>query len=335
MKFFLVIFLLLGFIQNYSQSTIDHDTNYIQTFEKNFYPYTFINTRNYYISIYDNEHNAYTDYYPDAFASFGVGLDYKWMTLNYSVSLISKRDRKGKNVNFGYGITRRKFRVSMLYQNYKGFSQYHTNLRDTISFNLPDSVVPFRPNLKNQSFQLSSFYMFNNKRASYRSAFLYFEKQLKSAGSFTVGSNLYYSKVEAEKSLLGWQLDTIVPEEEIFKKSSNINISINGGGFYTFVFFKNFHLSAYGVLNIYYAIDLDENRSGESSSPWGGGIDYRFMLGYDNNKIFAGISLAGNSFSKNNISNSFSTNYAIFELYFGKRFNLHFRRKNKFIDIEE
>lgn len=333
MKSCFVFFSIFYFTSFSAQPEIDFDTNYIQTFRENFYPYTFVNTRAYNLEIYDFDKDDYTNYYPDAAASFGLGFDYKWMTLNYSLSLISKKDRKGKNTNFGYGITRRKFRISFLYQNYKGFSQYNTRQIDTL--NMIDSSS-FRPNLRNWSLQTSFFYIFNHRKASYRSAFLYFEKQLKSSGSFTLGSNIFYNKIEAQNSLISWQLDTIVPEEEQFKKASNINFSINGGGFYNFVFLKNFHLAAYLALNIYTTVRTEKNdySTSKGESNLGAGFDYRILLGFDNNKTFSGITLAGNTFAKNHISNSFGINYVILEIYFGKRFNLNFKKNNRLIDIE-
>nr|XP_027235137.1 dihydrofolate reductase-like [Penaeus vannamei] len=59
------------------------------------------------------------------------------------------------------------------------------------------------------------------------------------------------------------------------------------------------------------------------------GFDYRIVLGYDNDTYFGGMILLGTNTKQDFTQSSFSSDYSVVELYFGKRMNLHLRRKEK------
>lgn len=305
----------------------DYDTLYLKQFKQNFYPYTFINLSEYYLSVYEYENGDYSYYYPNSKGSIGLGFDYKWATLAYSFSIIEKEHKKDKNFNFSYGISRRKFRLAFLYQNYKGFFQ--SNVINNDSLAMQDTIELYRPNLINKNLKLSFFYIFNNKKVSYRSSFLYFEKQLKSAGSLTIGSNIYYTKIEDSESLLYSQQNPNNTNQELFTKVNNLNVGVNIGYFYTFVFLKNMHISAYIATNLYNQINLGHTirNPAKSNTRLGWGIDYRTIVGYDNDKFFSGITLSGSVFSRRYNKNSLDNNFSMIEVYFGKRFDLSFKKK--------
>lgn len=312
----------------------DYDTLYLKEFTQNFYPYTFSNVKNHnlYFSHIDNS-EAWVNYSPNSPLYFGFGFDYKWMTFSYAFPLQSKADRKGSNFNIFYGMSRRKFRLSIMYQQYQGFFKDDPTIPgDWFEHN---DNYPFRADISDYILQGTFFYIFNNKKVSYRSSFLYFEKQLKSAGSFTVGTNFFISGVTADSSLIPSTLDTAFSDEVKKQKVLDINLGIKVGYMYTWVFHKNWHLSAHMSPALYFNKDrlFQERNDKDSVSNLSRsiffGFDYRIVLGYDNDTYFGGMILLGTNTKQDFTQSSFSSDYSVVELYFGKRMNLHLRRKEK------
>ena len=335
MKRILVIVLLIITFSGLSQKDRkNYDTTYLKEFSHNFYPYTFTNVKNHNIYLSNfYEDDAWVNYAPNSPLYLGFGFDYKWMTFSYAFPLQSREDRKGSNFNIFYGMSRRKFRLSLMYQQYQGFFQDDPTLPgDWFDHN---DNLPFREDISDYILHGSFFYIFNNKRVSYRSSFLYFEKQLKSAGSFTLGADVFISGITADSSLIPASLDSNFDEGVKSEKVLDINAGLKFGYMYTWVFHKNWHLSGHLSPTVYFNKDRLFQDFGEIDSISNFtksiflGFSYRFVLGYDNDTYFGGLILNGINTKQDFSKSSFSSDYSVIEIYFGKRMNLHLRRKEK------
>lgn len=332
-----VMFSLSGWSQNDREN---YDTLYLKEFANDiFYPFTFSNVKNHNIYISNfYEEDAWVNYFPNSPLFFGLGFDYKWMTFSYAVPMQSKKKKKGSNFNLFYGISRRKFRISLMYQQYQGFFQQDPTLpRDWFDQN---EDFPFRPDISDYIFQGTFFYLFNHTRVSYRSSFLYFEKQLKSAGSFTLGTDFFVSGITADSSLVPSSLDSSFGEEVKRQKALDVNVGLKFGYMYTYVFHKNWHLSGHFSPTIYLNKDrlIQEINDLDSVSIFSRsiflGLSYRLVLGYDNDSYFAGIMFNGTNTQQDFAKSAFSTDYSVLEVYFGKRIQTHGeqKKKRKFFD---
>lgn len=311
----------------------NYDTLYLKEYNHDlFYPYGYTNVKNHSIYFSNIEENdAWVKYKPNAPLFLGFGFDYKWMTFSYAFPIESKTGRKGKSFNLFYGMSRRKFRFSLMYQQYKGFFLDDSNLPENYWEN--NDRLPFREDLRDYILQGKYFYIFNNKKISYRSSFLYFEKQLKSAGSYTFGANFFVSGLRADSSIIPKYLDTSFHKELNEQKILDVNFGLNFGYMHTWVFLKNYHLSFHFSPSIHFNKDrlfqVDNNKSFVShlENSFFIGLDFRLVLGYDNEKYFGGLAFFGTNTKQNLIESSFSSDYSVLELYFGKRIDLKLRRK--------
>jgi len=309
----------------------DYDTLYLKEFTHNFYPYTFSNVKNHnlYLSNIDNE-EAWVNYSPNSPLYLGFGFDYKWATFSYAFPIQSKADKKGSNFNIQYGMSRRKYRFSLMYQQYQGFFKDDPTIPGDWFDN--HKTLSFRADIKDYIIQSTFFYIFNNRKISYRSSFLYFEKQLKSAGSFTVGTDLYISGITSDSSLIPTELDTAFNDEIKKQKVLDINIGLKFGYVYTWVFHKNWHFSGHISPTLYFNKDRlfeeinEKNIVSNLSRSLFLGFGYRFVLGYDNDKYFEGLILNGTNTQQDFTQSSFSSDYSVVEIYFGKRLNFHLRK---------
>lgn len=59
-----------------------------------------------------------------------------------------------------------------------------------------------RPDIYEQIFGLTTLYIFNNKKFSYRSSLVQDERQLRSAGSLLAGAEGYYGLANADSALV-------------------------------------------------------------------------------------------------------------------------------------
>ena len=335
MRIIIILFCIVFSFSAFSQKDRkNYDTTYLKEFSQNFYPYTFSNVKNhnlYFSNFYESE--SWVNYSPNSPLYLGFGFDYKWMTFSYAFPLQNKADKKGSNFNIFYGMSRRKFRFSLMYQQYQGFFQDDPTLPE--DWFQTNNTLPFRADISDYILQGSFFYIFNNERVSYRSSFLYFEKQLKSAGSLTAGSDFFISGVSADSSLIPSALDSSFGEGVKSQKLLDINLGLKVGYLYTWVFHKNWHLSGHLSPTLYFNKDrlFEERTEVDSVSNLSRsiflGFSYRFVLGYDNDTYYGGLILNGTNTKQDFTKSSFSSDYSVVELYFGKRMNLHFRKPEK------
>ncbi|MCC8174401.1 MAG: DUF4421 domain-containing protein [Odoribacter sp.] len=109
--------------------------------------------------------------------------------------------------------------------NYKG---YFTNNKDKNTQNRT------RYDMRIAKFGLIGQYFFNNNRFSPRAAFNQSERQKKSAGSLIVGGGFYITRISA---------DSIEIINESTRKT-NFHIAPSVGYAYSFIFKRNFHITA-------------------------------------------------------------------------------------------
>lgn len=196
-------------------------------------------------------------YSPNSGFALGVGANYKWATVNLSYAFdfmnpYKKRgDTRAVDIQLhGYG---QKIVIDFLGQYYSGFYLPDKSIRSTAgNFYL-------RPDVRVITIGGTLQYVFNNKRFSYRAAFIQNQSQRKSAGTFLVGMEAYTGRVAGDSSLV----PSLLVEEPIPVESmSFIEIGPNIGYAYTQVIRKRFFLSGSASVSV----NAGYNRYREKSS---------------------------------------------------------------------
>jgi len=340
-KIFIFSLLLLPeyslFGQDDSLGVIDGiDTNYIVSYTNIFTPrFIIIGKRNMF-SIRNNDPNKEDDrvneltFEPNDPLNVGLGFTYKWLGINLSFPLFSNDQAiygKTRRFDLGSHLYGRKIIVDLDFSWYKGY--YLSNPQNVVPGWVSGDPYPSRADISVTSLGLAGFYVFNNSKFSYRSAFTYNERQRKSAGSAIIGGGLTFNYIRADSSMVG--SDYIVELDSLnINKANFANLYATGGYAHNFVI-KYFFLSL--SLGLGFGVSTDrvfiENISEEYRKS---GISivtvFRASVGYNRDKYYIGLSMYNNGLSiisSKNIGLSYrNTN---FNFYVGYRFYHLFEKK--------
>lgn len=170
------------------------------------------------------------------------------------------------------------------------------------------------PNTVNLNINLELYYVFNFKKYSYKSAYLFGEIQKKSSGSFTAGLATGFLYLGNKIPFFNSELNT--NNNVNFKTVNGYTIAILGGYMHTIVFGKKDKWYINGSLfagpnvhlgNSTYFTDNDK----EDFVNLGFNAKYKGALGYNINKLSFRISSEGNFIGYKPSAKSFITNNLI------------------------
>lgn len=211
----LIVSILLNCYSLYSQV----DSSYIQPFSQDFSARVYIYDKFAGFKNEDKDDNE-VEFKTNNPVSLGVGATWKYFSVSLSHGFDFFRDKKqGKTQSLefkhhGYG---QKFAYDIFIQRHKGF---YEDRKDE------NGVYSLYPEMKLNMYGGSFYYIFNNKKFSYRAAFNMSERQMKSAGSLLLGGSVYFSKVLSERGLLF---------EDMNEQHKNLQFGLSLGYAYTWV----------------------------------------------------------------------------------------------------
>lgn len=230
---------------------------------------------------------------PNGQTNLGLGFNYKWMGLGlaFSMPFMNKdNDIYGETSRFDLQLNlfSRFYGINAYYQNYSGF--YLSNPNDFSTWNEPH--FPALSDLQSTSTGISAFYWFNNKRFSYKSAFVRNEFQTKSAGGLLIGFYADYDLVYAPDGFIPDELSDSLINIFDFKGYSTFVAGISMGYGYTFVFFKHLFLNltlspgiGYRNLTVWHIIENDKVKP-----DFTGSLKAKFALGFNTKRLYLGAS---------------------------------------------
>lgn len=265
---------------------------------------------------------------PHGRTSLGFGFNYKWLGLGITFGLpASAADKKiyGKTSRFDFqlNIYSKKFVVDAFAQQYNGL--YLENPAELTTWNRAE--FPQRDSMQTSSVGIAGFYVFNNKKLSYKAAYVRNAVQKKSAGSFLLGGyyNIDYAGFDqgATSFLLPNDFPQEVQDSFTVNTYQSINYGISFGYTYTLVFWKKWFvnltlLPGVGAQNlIVYNNGIKETRKG-GASRFGG----RIAMGFESKHLSIGFTSYGTTgnFEFNQYEIKPSTQNIRF--FFAKRFNV-------------
>lgn len=262
------------------------DTSYIKDFKHKLTVRYFLLAQNTSLVIFPDLETTMS-YRPNETGKFGLAAFYSWFGLGLSVG--TKLFRRDPDI---YGTTKSydfrvnaygKFMAMEVYlQYYQGFYMNYKSkaLKDT--FIIPGMDVV--------SFGIEGTYIYNFGKFSIRAAYTQNERQKRSAGSLIVKPTFRYYYVNSDTGIVpGMILDMYSMDKETVLKGNFYTLGLGPGYIYTFIFLKNFYITAGGLLEMHWN---SYNYTTPEKSFLKKGISFplsvRCALGYNSDTWFIG-----------------------------------------------
>lgn len=289
----------------------------------------------------DDEQNKSIMYDPNENLNFGLGFNYKWMGFSAAFNfgaVNNDDDIYGKTkhpLTLQLDIFPKGWLLNVSLQTYKGY--YWSNPEDFNDYfdpkwNANDSLE-IRPDMVTVSFGLSGFYAFNKNKFSYLAAYANTEQQKKSAGSFLLGGSFSLYGILADNPILPYHLKDVYPNSYAINEITSSLLGVLAGYSYTLVIKKHFYANAALLLGLNYQkvsihnlndtqVDILHKASTNSVA--------RFSMGYSKPRYYFGINAStANYLLQSNDQVSFMHSDSKFRFFYGRRFDVSRRQRNK------
>lgn len=317
-------------------SEADYDTLYIKSYTDLLAVKLYGVTKSNEIRHVDDFTNQSINYKPNDKFNIGIGFNYKWLGLDLAFNVLSINDdddQFGKTDRFDVqsNVYLRKFAMDLNVQLYEGYYVNNPNIYlPNWTSDLPN---PQRSDIRTSTIGANAFYIFKNDKFSYRSTFIFNERQKKSAGSWLAGSYFSYFTFDADSSIVPTDLLTTFNPDVDFRKTRFVQFGAAGGYAHTFVIGKKFFFSltlAIGLGPEFRSSKDTENDQKRTDVLLTGKITARSALGFNSDKTFFGITSVADSSGGGGEDNAWlqhSVNNV--RLFFGKRFDVSRWKKSK------
>lgn len=303
------------------------DTNYVRTFNKVFTIGIPVSSKHLRIVFTDKASGNQLQYYPSTVYSPGIFINTSLFGFSITPSFLGIHQNTAKTGNsdfhdYQFNIYTRRFVWDMSLQIYSGF--YLNNTQAYPAYDYLNSYYK-RADLLGISNNFNIYYIFNNRRFSYRAPFSFTQSQIKSAGSFLIGTYISDFLFTADSSVIGGSLQNEFRAFPSLKKGNSFSTGLSFGYAYTFVH-KRFYISSAFVPGLgINRIDLERG----DLSVFSGGQDvsvklkFTFGIGYTSAKWFFGCMFLSNNYYSSSQTNPVQISYQVNRLrYFvGRRFN--------------
>lgn len=269
------------------------DTAFVKTYKKSVSITIPVSSRFLRFNLIDWTSKNNLMYAPNSTYDLGFSVSSRWATFQLLTGVRiyeNYRNQKGQTRyhDFQFNIYGKHVTSDVFYQNYKGFY-----IRNSLSYADYSSELRYatRNDINAISFGVSSYYIFNSKKFSYRSAFAFTEVQKKSAGSFLLGTYFFLFNLTSDSSLVGSPFRASFDSLSYLRSSTLQTYGLNIGYIHTFLFFKRFYTTVSLVQGLGLEQTLYNSETGKSfSSPLRGAakMNCRFALGYNLGRFYMG-----------------------------------------------
>jgi len=263
---------------------------------------------------------------PAGTLDLGFAFNYKWLGLGFTYGLpsgIQSDTTKGitKRFDFQLSIYSKWFVIDALYQKYKGF-----HLSNPGAFTNWDStaVFPQLPDMENYSIGASAFYILNNKKFSYRAAYVRNVVQNKSAGSILAGPFFNMDAARTENGFVPKEMPSEVKDTFDISSFSSTSYGLAVGYTYTVVIAKKVFMN-FSIVPGVGIKDLETKLKGvQRATKQGvtGRVNYRFAFGYEHRAFLIGLTFAGTQGNIKIDNLEISPGAGVLNLFVAKRFNV-------------
>lgn len=276
----------------------------------------------------NHETDQKLEYRPNESLNVGFSVGYKWFGLDaaFNFGIVNHDDNKfgeTKKFDFRPSIYTWKFAADINIQRYKGYYMY--NPEDYIPGFDTSGSYPIRPDIKTYRYGVSLLYVFNHGKFSYRSAFIYNERQIKSTGSFLAGPYFSYFRMDADSTLIIPDASSDFDLSEDFRGSEYIRYGLAGGYGYNLVLGHRVFVSFSLVLGFGPEVKKTPSLLGEPSdveSKFTVRAASRVALGYNAPKFYFGMAGVGVAAGERDESEDYlERSVSHVKFFVGKRFS--------------
>lgn len=282
----------------------DRDTNYIDPYTKLITGRAFLSQKYTLFVAEGTGGNRDIQYRPNTKLSVGLGATYRALTLNvgYGLGFFTNEKERGKTryLDLQTHLYGTKWRLDLFGQFYKGYYVFPRGFgaANSNSFYL-------RPDLNVQEIGLNTYYINNNKRFSYRAAFLQSEWQKKSAGSFLFGGGAVYGNIRADSAFVPSSLAANYKQSGV-QALRYFELGPGAGYAYTFVWKQHWFATASATASLDLGFVRESFANGsESKVSVSPNFLFRAGLGYNSSTWNANLSWVT---SRTAVVGSFSDN---------------------------
>ena len=308
---------------NFIERLLEQDTFYVEPNRYNLsvmpqYTYGY---EYYRFSAQNKEQNIVIS--PSSNNKLGVSFGWRWIFVGYSFALNNVQPEIDMDLNLycsraGIELFYRKRSDGFKIRSLKGFYENDIPMRNyNKEFN----------GLSTSQVGANVFYIFNSKKFSFPAAYSQSTNQRKSAGSLILGLSYNEQLFMFDHTTIDSKIESQMLPELKFKKIDYMDLSINFGYSYNWVFAKNFlaNISSSPAIG-YKSTSLKSLIS--SNTEFISSINFdlvsRLALVYNNGRYYAGASFVSHTYSYSNPSLSIINGFGYLKIYAGFNF---WRRK--------
>lgn len=232
-------------------------------------------------------------YYARSKKVTGIGFGYDKISFSLGITTPVpeaeiKKKGKTKYTDYGFSFTGNTYRLELAYRKYKGFWEQNTPNYDT---SYSDSSAYFqRGSLTNTVVKARFFYFFNKHRFSYSAAYYNTYRQIKSAGTFFVYSDLFYNSLIDPDGYFPSQVEFLYGNYMKFNSLEAYGLTLGGGYSLNVVIFKSLYINGtVGLGGQLYQQNAKTADNKINSSVFKAGItgaDLRGAIGYNGKNFF-------------------------------------------------
>ncbi len=253
-------------------------------------------TKHNYFQIKDRNTGALVRYQPESKVSAGLGVTYKWFSIDatFKVGISQDNVESSKAFDFNGRVFGLKQYVELIYKYYFGYQINKTeNLRNT----LPDSLIR-RDDIRTSYINLEYMYAFNYGKFSFKAPFFYNEIQKKSAGSFVAGASFVSYLLDGDMSIIPEEVLPDFNPELSFKSLYLASLSVQFGYMYSFVIGRNFYITLGLIPGVALSAgDYQVNKRESIGLFPSFNIKTMNSIGYNARRFYAGVQLEGDIYN--------------------------------------
>jgi len=234
---------------------VNYDTNYIEVYKDELTTRLYLSRKQNGYTLAHTLFDPWMKYRTNDNILLGLGYTYSFLTINLGVKLplVNGDDDL-------YGVSRyfdlqthfmfRTWIVDLYLQWNAGY--YLSNPEHVYYYwDEDEEVMPQRGDLRTNVVGINLHYLFNSDRYSYKASFWQNEFQKKSAGSPIAGIEAYWMLGMSDSMMVEPAIPVSGYMDDLpFNQNDMINLGLNGGYAYTFVWDEKLYLSLYSTIGI-------------------------------------------------------------------------------------
>ncbi|UTW61625.1 DUF4421 family protein [bacterium SCSIO 12741] len=277
--------------------TREQDTNYIRNYSDRLaLKLVGVNKFNFF-QLYDRRAESMVIYRPDLGVNMGVGLSYRWFSIDLAFSLSFLQEKaidEARFFDFQGAFYSSEQYMEGVYQYYYGYRLADHRGSDTII----SDESKIRSDVRTINISLQYLYAFNYDKFSLKAPFVLNEIQRKSAGSVIGGVSFSQFSVDGDSALVPREMRSDFDPQLEMKDMLVVNFGVNLGYMYTAVLKEKFFLTLGLIpgMGLNFG-DYEQDRRRRMDPNLGFRLKTMNAIGYNADRFFTGLQFTGSLFS--------------------------------------